>query len=56
MRHALLLTILSGLILGAAGEDAAGWLRAQPGWKFEWPRDHAAHPDFKTEWWYFTGN
>lgn len=56
MKHALLLTILSGLILGAAGEDAAGWLRAEPGWKFEWPRDHAAHPDFKTEWWYFTGN
>jgi predicted secreted hydrolase len=38
------------------GDDAAGWRRAEPGWKFEWPRDHAVHPDFKTEWWYFTGN
>ncbi|MCE9625241.1 MAG: carotenoid 1,2-hydratase, partial [Deltaproteobacteria bacterium] len=23
-------------------------------WKF--PRDHGAHPEFKTEWWYFTGH
>lgn len=23
---------------------------------FKFPRDHAAHKDFKTEWWYFTGN
>ena len=23
-------------------------------WMF--PKDHGAHPDFRTEWWYFTGN
>lgn len=23
---------------------------------FKFPQDHAAHDDFKTEWWYFTGN
>ena len=23
-------------------------------WSF--PRDHGAHPEFRTEWWYFTGN
>ncbi len=23
---------------------------------FEFPRDHGAHPEYKTEWWYFTGN
>ena len=22
----------------------------------EFPRDHQNHPEFKTEWWYFTGN
>jgi predicted secreted hydrolase len=27
-----------------------------PGWEFAFPRDHAAHPDFKTEWWYYTGH
>ena len=29
---------------------------AEPGWRYEFPRDHHVHPDFKTEWWYFTGN
>jgi predicted secreted hydrolase len=25
------------------------------GLKFNFPRDHGAHPDFRTEWWYITG-
>ena len=32
------------------------WKTAEPGWRYEFPRDHHAHRDFKTEWWYFTGN
>ncbi len=35
---------------------AAGWKVAEPGWQYAFPRDHHAHEDFKTEWWYFTGN
>ncbi|MGI8438027.1 MAG: lipocalin-like domain-containing protein [Chthoniobacterales bacterium] len=35
---------------------AANWKIAEPGWGYEFPRDHHAHPEFKTEWWYFTGN
>lgn len=35
---------------------ALAWQLALPGWHFEFPRDHGNHPDFKTEWWYFTGN
>jgi predicted secreted hydrolase len=35
---------------------AADWRIAEPGWKYEFPRDHHAHREFKTEWWYFTGN
>jgi len=23
---------------------------------FVFPTDHGAHPEFKTEWWYYTGN
>ena len=34
----------------------ADWRIAEPGWEYEFPRDHHAHPEFKTEWWYFTGN
>jgi len=39
-----------------ADGDAAGFARADSALDFEFPRDHGAHPDFRTEWWYFTGN
>ncbi len=29
---------------------------AQPGYRYSFPRDHFNHPDFRTEWWYYTGN
>jgi predicted secreted hydrolase len=29
---------------------------AVPGYRYEFPRDHFDHPDFQTEWWYYTGN
>jgi predicted secreted hydrolase len=32
------------------------WKEAKPGYVFSFPRDHASHPDFKIEWWYYTGN
>jgi predicted secreted hydrolase len=34
----------------------ADWRLALPGWNYQFPRDHENHPEFKTEWWYFTGN
>ena len=32
------------------------WARAAPGYVFRFPRDHASHPEYKIEWWYYTGN
>src|SRR5580765_2899848 len=29
---------------------------ALPGYPYAFPRDHFEHPDFRTEWWYYTGN
>ena len=29
---------------------------ARPGYKYSFPKDHGSHSDFKTEWWYYTGN
>jgi predicted secreted hydrolase len=29
---------------------------ALPGYRYEFPRDNFSHPDFQTEWWYYTGN
>ncbi len=28
----------------------------RPGREFSFPRDHGAHPEFKTEWWYYSGH
>src|ERR1700686_4446667 len=35
---------------------AAQYRTAIPGYRYEFPRDHFNHPDFQTEWWYYTGN
>jgi predicted secreted hydrolase len=40
----------------AAPTAAPAWREAAAGYRFEFPRDHASHPDFKIEWWYYTGN
>ncbi len=47
-----------GLDLGAVlgGAAAAGYARATAPRAFHFPVDHGPHPDFRTEWWYFTGN
>lgn len=44
------------LLLCTTALAAAQWKTALPGWSYEFPRDHQSHADFKTEWWYFTGN
>jgi len=33
-----------------------GFARALEARELVFPRDHGAHPEFATEWWYFTGN
>lgn len=63
----LLLTVLlagcgaraptAGLDVASAlgGEATAGFARAVAPREFHFPEDHNAHPDFRNEWWYFTG-
>lgn len=38
------------------GQDNEGYSRAVDVRAFSFPRDHGAHPDFRSEWWYLTGN
>ena len=38
------------------GNEEEGFARATVVRDFVFPRDHGPHPEFKTEWWYFTGN
>jgi predicted secreted hydrolase len=33
-----------------------GWREAGPGYRYVFPRDHGSHPDYRIEWWYYTGN
>ncbi|MBV9301718.1 MAG: hypothetical protein JOY62_07635 [Acidobacteriaceae bacterium] len=36
--------------------SARQWQLALPGCHYQFPRDHFSHPDYETEWWYYTGN
>ena len=36
--------------------DATGFARATGPRALDFPRDHGPHPEFRTEWWYYTGN
>ncbi|HKK23481.1 MAG TPA: lipocalin-like domain-containing protein, partial [Pseudohaliea sp.] len=47
----------AGLDVASAlgGEATAGFARARTPRQFRFPEDHNAHPDFRNEWWYFTG-
>ncbi len=38
------------------GGGAEGFARATEARPFVFPQDHGPHEDFRTEWWYFTGN
>ena len=41
---------------GRGGDDRSVWKAADSGYELDFPRDHAAHPDHRIEWWYYTGN
>jgi len=47
--------LLAVLLLGGAvaGQD---FQVPRPGRVFQFPRDHGAHPEYKTEWWYYVGH
>ena len=38
------------------GDDNVGFARAFAPKPFTFPNDHGPHPEYKHEWWYFTGN
>ena len=49
-----LLRVASAASLLSLGQDDR-WVAADPGYRWQFPRDHYAHPSYKTEWWYVTG-
>ena len=65
MRRLLGLVLASAAAAAMAQVDVSGLLgsRPAPGFAratapraFSFPADHGPHPDFRSEWWYFTGN
>lgn len=47
----------SALVAAPAAEAApTGFARAERVLNFQFPDDHGPHPDYQTEWWYYTGN
>lgn len=50
--------VLAVLLMAAQplAKSSPAWRDAVAGYQFAFPRDHASHPDYKIEWWYYTGN
>lgn len=44
------------LVETLGGADTVGYARALEARDFVFPEDHGPHEDFRTEWWYITGN
>jgi predicted secreted hydrolase len=47
--------LLPCLLLPGPEATVDGFRIAQPGHTFHFPADHGSHPDFHSEWWYYTG-
>jgi len=43
-------------VLALAAAALPQYRQAMPGYEYQFPRDHFSHPDYRTEWWYYTGN
>jgi len=50
------LVAVAALALAVGWADKFPYRLALPGYRYAFPRDHFEHPDFRTEWWYYTGN
>jgi predicted secreted hydrolase len=45
-----------GAVEAVNAENDAGFAKVSAPRPFSFPADHGPHPDFQTEWWYYTGN
>jgi predicted secreted hydrolase len=55
-RSFIISVLLFILLLTHAKTYAEDFKRALPGKIFSFPQDHFSHPEFKTEWWYYSGH
>lgn len=48
--------INASAVLAAVAVDSSGYAQAIDRRAWHFPQDYGPHPDFQTEWWYYTGN
>src|SRR5512137_644549 len=53
---AIIFTVCFYCVGGSFASDNNGWQLALEPRAWNFPHDHGAHPEYRTEWWYFTGN
>lgn len=56
MRELRILALIATLCGALSGAVASGFRLATPPYEFQFPRDHGSHPEYRTEWWYYTGH
>ena len=59
LRRACAIAAFAVVSVAAPAETSRTDVRAArvlPGYSFQFPRDHFGHPEFESEWWYYTGN
>lgn len=49
-------TLVAATLALAWAQGEPAWRLARPDYGWSFPRDHWAHPEYQTEWWYFTGH
>lgn len=52
----ILTATLSVILILPAFAPGDEWKQSTAPRSWHFPKDHGAHPDYRTEWWYFTGN
>ena len=48
--------VSANVVASLSGPADEAFARAYEPMTFSFPRDHGAHPAYRTEWWYYTGN
>jgi predicted secreted hydrolase len=63
LRSSICLALIAGLVAIVAGSPQAAFAAESDAWAritgppvIDLPRDHGAHPEVRTEWWYLTAN
>jgi predicted secreted hydrolase len=56
MRSSLRTSLIAALACQLMAGSGDPYRLAMPGYQYSFPRDHFSHPEFQTEWWYYTGN